>query len=104
MSEDDSPELAAAIFHDAGFVVLPNAVDLELCNELLEVCRQDHGLQVWLGSWFVGRGELYLEGMWLYIKLIVTGGYVRNEIEVDLQNKLLVETDVEEHLDLEDLP
>ena len=41
VSEDDSPELAAAIFHDAGFVVLPNAVDLELCNELLEVCRQD---------------------------------------------------------------
>ena len=36
--------------------------------------------------------------------MAVYGGYVRNEIEVDLQNKLLVETDVEEHLDLEDLP
>ena len=52
-------------------------------------CAVRTRLRVWLGSWLVGRGELYLEGMWLYIKLIVTGGYVRNEIEVDLPKQVV---------------
>ena len=43
VSNDDAA-LAAAIFHDAGFVVLPNAVDLKLCDELVEVCRQEMGV------------------------------------------------------------
>ena len=74
MSNDDAA-LAAAIFHDAGFVVLPNAVDLKLCDELVEVCRQDMFFLGggWVVGWLVGGGELYLEGMGLYRKLILRG-------------------------------
>ena len=35
------PKLAAAIFRDAGVVVLPEAVESELCQELLEGCREE---------------------------------------------------------------